>query len=122
MVTVANVHDKQPPPGLPHGQERRVYSDSAYASPKALIKGKAHKAKDFTNQRTRRNGIVGQVARDKRHNKSRIRTRVEYVFGVVKRLRGFGKVRHLGLAKNATQAFTAPALTNIYLDRQRLMA
>jgi hypothetical protein len=47
---------------------------------------------------------------------------VEHVFGVIKRLWGFGKVRYRGLHKNATRAFTALALANIYLGRQRLMA
>ena len=41
---------------------------------------------------------------------------------MVKRLWGFGKVRYRGLAKNATRAFMALALANIYLGRQRLMA
>ena len=34
----------------------------------------------------------------------------------------FAKVRYRGLQKNATRAFTALALANIYLGRQRLMA
>ena len=58
VVTAANVHDKHPLPDLLHGQEKRVYGDSAYASQKALIQSKAPKAKDFTNQRTKRNGII----------------------------------------------------------------
>ena len=58
----------------------------------------------------------------KNRNKLRIRSRVEHVFGVVKRLWGFGKVRYRGLQKNTTRAFTALALANIYLGRQRLMA
>jgi transposase, IS5 family len=33
-----------------------------------------------------------------------------------------GKVRYRGLQKNATRVFTALALANIYLSRQRLMA
>ena len=122
VVTAANVHDKHPLPDLLHGNENRVYGDSAYASQKELIRGKAPKAKDFTNQRARHNGVVDEVARAKNRNKSRIRARVEHVFGVVKRLWGFGKVRYRGLAKNATRAFTALALANIYLARQRLMA
>ncbi len=122
VVTAANVHDKHPLPDLLHGNERRVYGDSAYASQKTLIEGKAPMAKDFTNQRTKRNGVVDEVARDKNRNKSRIRARVEHVFGVVKRLWGFGKVRYRGLAKNATRAFTALALANIYLGRKQLMA
>ena len=123
VVTAANVHDKHPLPQLLHGNERRVYGDSAYASQKALIAGKAPNAKDFTNQRTRRaGGLVDEVARAKNRNKSRIRARVEHVFGVIKRLWGFGKVRYVGLHKNATRAFTALALANIFLGRQRLMA
>ena len=122
VVTAANVHDKHPLPDLLHGQERRVYGDSAYASQKALIAGEAPKAKDFTNQRTRRGGVVDEATRAKNRNKSRVRARVEHVFGVVKRLWGFGKVRYRGLAKNATRAFTALALANLYLGRQRLMA
>ena len=49
-------------------------------------------------------------------------TGVEHVFGVVKRLWRFGKVRYRGLEKNATRAFTALALANICLARNRLMA
>ena len=123
VVTAANIHDKHPLPDLLHGNEQRVYGDSAYASQKDLISSKAPHAKDFTNQRTRRaGGIVDEVARGKNRNKSKIRARVEHVFGVVKRLWGFGKVRYRGLQKNATRAFTALALANIYLGRQRLMA
>ncbi|MCI1047684.1 IS5 family transposase [Caballeronia zhejiangensis] len=122
VVTSANVHDKHPLPKLLHGQEQRVYGDSAYASQKALIRDKAPKARDFTNQRTRRAGKVDEVARGKNRNKSKIRARVEHVFAVVKRLWGFSKVRYRGLAKNANRAFVALALSNVYLSRRRLMA
>lgn len=122
VVTAANVHDKHPLPSLLHGNEQRVYGDSAYASQKDLIHSAAPRAKDVTNQRSRRAGVVDEVIRSKNRNKSRIRSRVEHVFAVVKRLWGFGKVRYRGLQKNATRAFTALALANIYLCRERLMA
>ena len=122
VVTSANIHDKHPLPDLRHGGKRRVYVDSAYASQKELIGSKAPNAQDFTNQRTKRNGIVDEVERVKNRNESRIRARVEHVFGLVKRLWGFGKVRYRGLEKNATRAFTALALANIDLARNRLMA
>jgi IS5 family transposase len=35
---------------------------------------------------------------------------------------GFTKVRYRGLAKNASRAFTALALANLYLSRHRLVA
>ena len=123
VVTAANVHDKHPLPELLHGEEQRVYGDSAYASQKELIASKAPRAKDFTNKRVRkRGGEVDEAERSKNRNKSKVRARVEHVFGVVKRLWGFNKARYRGLAKNATRAFTALALANIFMSRNRLMA
>ncbi|MBB5736622.1 IS5 family transposase [Xanthomonas arboricola] len=119
-VTAANVHDKHLLEDLLHGDERRVYGDSAYASQKTLIQAHAPKAKDFTNQRTRRGGQVDEVQRGKNRDKSRIRARVEHVFAVIKRLWGFNKVRYRGLQKNATRSFVALGLANLYLARARL--
>src|SRR5206468_9934509 len=69
VVTAANVHDKHPLPDLLHGNERRVYGDSAYASQKDLIQGKAPNALDFTNQRTRKAGCeVDEVKKAKNRN------------------------------------------------------
>jgi transposase, IS5 family len=122
VVTAANVHDKHPLPDLLHGNEQRVYGDSAYASQKALIESKAPQARDFTNQRVRKGGEIDEAERSRNRNKSKVRARVEHVFAVVKRLWGFAKVRYRGLAKNATRSFVALGLANIYLARQRLMA
>jgi IS5 family transposase len=121
VVTAANVHDKHPLPQLLHGNERRLYGDSAYASQKALIQAAAPQAKDFTNQRVRKGEETEGVKRAKNRNKSKVRARVEHMFAVVKRLWGFTKVRYRGLAKNATRAFVALGLANIYLARARLM-
>jgi transposase, IS5 family len=121
VVTAANIHDKHPLPQLLHGNEQRVYGDCAYASQQDLIQSKAPKAKDFTNERTRKPGQeVDEVKRRKNRNKSKVRARVEHVFAVVKRLWGFNKMRYRGLAKNAARAFTALALANIYLSRRHL--
>jgi IS5 family transposase len=120
VVSAANVHDKHPLPDLLHGNEQRVYGDSAYASQRELIESKAPRAKDFTNQRVRRAGEVDEAVRSKNRNKSKVRARVEHVFAVVKRLWGFTKVRYRGLAKNATRSFVALGLANIYLARRVL--
>lgn len=117
MVTANNVHDKHRLPDFLHGNEQRVYGDSTYASQKALIASKAPRAKDFTNQRTSHAGEVDEMQRAKNRNKSQVHARVEHVFAVVKRQWGFTKVLYRGLHKNATRAFTALALANIYLCR-----
>ena len=120
VVTAANVHDKHPLPQLLHGQEEQCYGDSAYASQQELIRSKAPKAADFTNQRVRKDSATKELERLVNRTKSQVRARVEHVFGVVKRLWGFDKVRYRGLAKNATRSFIALGLANIYLARGTL--
>ena len=120
VVTAANVHDKHPLPDLLHGQEERVYGDCAYASQQALIKAKAPGAEDFTNKTVRKGSTTEELERMVNRAKSRTRARVEHMFGVVKRLWGFDKVRYRGLAKNATRAFVTLAMANIYLARKPL--
>jgi transposase, IS5 family len=123
VVTAANVHDKHPLPDLLHGEELRVWGDSAYASQQELIASKAPAALDLTNQRVRKiNGVPDEKQRRKNREKSKVRARVEHVFAVIKRQWGFSKVRYRGLQKNATRAFTALALANIYMSRGLLLA
>jgi IS5 family transposase len=117
VVTAANVHDKHPLPQLLHGEEEEVFGDCAYASQEELIRAKAPKAMDLTNQRVRKGSMTEELERLLNRAKSSVRSRVEHVFGVVKRLWGFDKVRYRGLAKNATRSFVALGLANIYLAR-----
>ena len=99
-----------------------MYGDCAYASQSELIQTKAPGALDMTNKTVRPNSVTEELERMVNRAKSRVRSRVEHVFAVVKKLWGFGKVRYLGLAKNATRAFVATALANIFLARRRLLA
>jgi IS5 family transposase len=122
VVTAANVHDKHPLQDLLHGQEERVYGDCAYASQQESIKAKAPQAQDFTNKTVRKGSVTEDLERMVNRAKSRTRARVEHVFGVIKRLWGFDKVRYRGLAKNATRAFVTLAMANIFLARKPLCA
>ena len=122
VVTAANVHDKHPLPQLMHGAEEQLYGDSAYASQQELIRSKAPNARDCTNQRVRPGSATEGLDRILNRAKSKVRSRVEHMFAVVKKLWGFTKVRYRGLAKNATRAFVTLGLANIYLARKVLMA
>jgi transposase, IS5 family len=53
--------------------------------------------------------------------RSRVRARVEYAIGVIKRIFGFTKMRYRGIAKNANRLFVACALANLYMVRHCLM-
>lgn len=122
VVTAANVHDKHPLEQLLHGQEHEVYGDTAYQGQGQTIQAKAPNARDCTNRRVVKGSAVEQLERLLNRAKSRVRARAEHVFGVVKRLWGFAKVRYRGLDKNATRAFVALGLANVYLARKRLLA
>jgi len=112
-VTAANVHDSQELGNLLHGQEARLYGDSAYRNQKDKLKEAAPKAKDFTNERAYRNRELSEKQRESNRRKSSVRSKVEHPFLVLKRLWGFAKTRYRGLAKNANRVYAMLALINV---------
>ncbi len=122
VATPANVHDKHPIPQLLHGNEQRVYGDSAYASQKGLIHQAAPKAKDFTNQKACRHKPLTEREREKNRTKSQVRAKVEHAFLVIKRIFGFAKVSYRGLKKNGNRLFVVAALANLFMARRHLLS
>lgn len=120
VATAANVHDSQVLPQLLHGNEQRVYGDSAYVGQGEAIAKKSPKAKDFTQARAFRNRALSEVAIASNKTKSKIRARVEHAFLVIKKIFGWDKVRYKGLAKNAHQLNILCALANLYQVRRWL--
>jgi IS5 family transposase len=114
-VTAANVHDSQELPNLLHGQETRLYGDSAYRGKKqrARLKQSAPKAKDFTNKPAHRHRSLSDADQQANRRKSAVRSKVEHPFLTLKRIWGFAKVRYRGLAKNANRAYAMLALINV---------
>ncbi len=121
-VTAANVHDSQLLGDLLHGDETHVWGDSAYAGQKRLLYEQAPQAKDFTQKKGSRYRKLTEAEQSANRYKSKIRSRVEHVFGVMKRQFGFTKVRYRGLDKNAQCVFTKCALVNLVLAKKRLLA
>ena len=121
VATAANVHDSQILEDLLHGDETRVYGDSAYRNQSQVIKKHAPQAKDFTQHKARRNRPLTKHEKARNKTKSRIRSRVEHVFHVIKRQFGFIKVRYKGLDKNANQLFACCALVNLVFMKKRLL-
>lgn len=112
-ITPANVHDSQELPNLLHGNETRLYGDSAYANQKEALKQVAPKAKDFTNKRAYRNNSLTDADKEINRRKSQVRAKVEHPFRPLKSIYGFAKVRYRGLLKNANRAFAMLALINL---------
>jgi transposase, IS5 family len=114
-VTAGNVHDSQELPNLLHGEETRLYGDSAYRGEKQRerLKRIAPKAKDFTNKRARKNRPLTDADKQTNRRKSAVRSKVEHPFLTLKRIWGFAQARYRGLAKNANRAYAMLALINL---------
>lgn len=121
VATPANVHDSQVLPDLLHGDETRVWGDSAYTGQKAVLSEAAPAARDFTQAKGSRYRKLTQEERSKNRTKSRVRAKVEHQFGIIKRQFGFTKVRYRGLAKNAHRLFVACALSNLVMAKRDLL-
>jgi IS5 family transposase len=121
VATAANVHDSQVLPDLLHGEETRVWGDSAYTGQRQTITDYAPRAKDFTQAKGSRNRKLTDAERSKNRKKSRVRARVEHQFGIIKRQFGFSKVRYRGLDKNAHRLFVACALSNLVIAKKALL-
>jgi transposase, IS5 family len=121
IVTAANVADSTVLPELLHGEETKVWGDQAYRGQREAIREAAPAAQDMTNRRYRYKNRIDEVERAKNRTKSRVRSKVEHVFAVLKLKFGFTKVRYRGLAKNANWLFAACALVNLFLVRRKLL-
>ena len=121
VATAANVADSTILPDLLHGEETRVWGDQAYRGQQDVIRDCAPKAKDFTNRRYRHCGVVDELEKARNRTKSKVRAKVEHVFGVIKRVFGFAKVCYRGLEKNAHRLFVTCALANLFMVRHRLL-
>jgi len=121
VTTAANVHDSTVLGDLLHGEETRVWGDSAYTGKSAVMREKAPRARDFTNKRAYRNRPLSEADRETNRRKSSIRSLVEHVFGTIKGVFGFRKVRYRGLAKNTNRLHVLCALSNLLTQKTRLL-
>lgn len=120
-ATAANVADITEKENLLHGDEKRIWGDTAYWKEKDRQRWIA----DGKQYRINRRGAKGRPLTDgqRRVNRSRSRTRAigEHSFQVVKHQWGFRKVRYRGLAKNLTRGMVAFGLANLYRVRSSLL-
>jgi IS5 family transposase len=121
VVTAANVADATVLPELLHGEETRVWGDQAYRGQTEIIHECAPQAQDCTHRRYRYQDHVDVGERARNRAKSRVRSKVEHLFGVMKLKFGFVKVCYRGLQKNANRLFATCALVNLFMARRKLL-
>jgi transposase, IS5 family len=121
VATAANVADPTVLPELLHGEETKVWGDQAYRGQTEAIHEVAPRAQDLTSRRYRYKDGIDEEERAKNRTKSRVRSKVEHVFQIMKLKFGFVKVRYRGLGKNANRLFATCALVNLFTARWTLL-
>jgi IS5 family transposase len=120
VATAGNVGDGPMIGQLLHGRERWVMGDKAYVGQRSAIKKAAPNARDLTLAKAQANKPLKVIDQHINQQRSRIRSRVEHVFGVIKCVFGYDKLRYKGIAKNANQLFVVSALANLFMVRRKL--
>ena len=120
-ATPANVHDSRVIDDILHGNETRVWGDSAYQGQREAILQAAPHAQDFTHHRGNRASALSDAEVSKNRTKSRVRAYVEHPFRILKCVFGFRKVCYRGIAKNLNRLQVSFALVNLYMKRRTLI-
>ena len=126
-VTAANASEREIVPRLVREDDYVVYGDAGYTGmqkrPDILSDKHLSQVEFRTNNRnykrmnSRANNPSPEFDWDRyiEYQKSRIRSKVEYAFLIIKRFFGYRKVRYKGLAKNKTHALTLCFSANLFL-------
>ena len=121
VVTPANQADAKVLPHLLHGEETEVWGDQGYVGQTAVIAEVAPQARDCINRRCLYHGKLNVEEFLRNREKSRVRSKVEHIFQVLKLKFGFVKVRYRGIRKNGNRLFALCALVNLYIARKQLL-
>lgn len=104
-VTSARPHDSQHISDVLTGEETALYADSAYGSGEYRQTLQELDIEDHILEKAQKNKELTKEQKASNRTKSRIRSRVEHVFGHWKLRHGFEQVRYNNLRANRLDAF-----------------
>ena len=128
-TTAANVHDSNMVVELLQGTEEDVYGDSGYLGAEkkddaVLVNNEGkpilYQINKRPSQLKKASGEKFELLKAIEHAKSSVRSKVEHVFCVIKRIFHFCKTRFRGREKLHQHCCTLFALANLYLARNRM--
>jgi len=121
-VTAASKHDSQVLEELldKKDEDQPLWADSAYCGEKQLEILKAHKIKSRVHERAYRGKPLTQEQKDSNREKSKIRVRVEHVFGFVENSMGGSWLKCIGEVRNSAHIGLMNLTYNICRFRQLL--
>lgn len=121
VVTSAAVNDFKVMDDLLHGEEKVVYGDKAYDGKTRKEDYEANGIEWCVKRKASRHYALTEEDKEFNRLHGKVRAKVEHVFGVVKNLWRYRKVRYKGLYKNAVQVYSLFTLANLYLVRKELL-
>ena len=114
------IYDRMCCADLMHGEEKAYFGDKGYFSD--VDKRAARDAGIYWGilDRAKRNDPLSSKQKKRNQMLSKVRSKVEHAFAVLKERFGYRKVRYKGLYKNSCQLNMLFALGNIYKMRRQL--
>jgi IS5 family transposase len=129
-LTAANVSERSIVPQLVREDDEVLYGDAGYTGmeKRPEIMADPHlstidyRVNNRNPQRMKQKGKAPGFDWEQyiEYQKSRVRSKVEYVFLVIKRIFGYRKVRYRGIAKNRTHAYLLCTCANLFLLGQSM--
>jgi IS5 family transposase len=103
-VTDASVHDSQPLPELinKNNKDENLFADSAYKSKKIDAKLEELGIKNYIHEKGTRNHPLNDLHKGLNRLKSKIRCRIEHIFGCVENSMGGPELEYIGRARITT--------------------
>jgi IS5 family transposase len=119
QVTDASVHDSRKFDGLLNkaNTSADVYADSAYRSAAIEAKLKARGLRSRIHQRASRNHALSKAQETANHQKSKVRARIEHVFGAQQTSPGGRIIRTIGIVRAKAKI----GLQNLVYNIRRLV-
>ena len=104
VMTAANVNDTEVADELISGDEKAVYADRAYDTHERRQRLKSMGIEDGIMKRgNKHHPEVSEGDKERNELISKVRARVEKVFGTLKRTYRYSRVRYIGLERNTTE-------------------
>ena len=117
QVTTASVHDSDALEDLldESDEGKPLWGDSAYTGKRCAKVIRKYRMKNLTHKKGYRNKLLSEYQKRKNHQKSKIRARVEHVFGFAwQNLNGSSFFRHIGLDRIASSIGLQNIVYNLF--------
>lgn len=117
-VTDASVHDSQAVADIINEEDKEIYADSAYKSEAIDKRLESNTIKNQIHEKGYRNKPLTESQKASNKIKSKIRVRVEHIFGFIENSMKGSNTRHIGLKRNKVRIGITNLVYNLFRYEQ----